>query len=173
MTVLLFVDVETTGLDPKVDRLLEVSLHATDEQLTPLDSGLHIVLHDDGSVDDTISSMHSPNGLLLECRQATITLPQTELLVRNYCKRFDHILLAGSTVGFDRAFLDEKFHQVTRGANFSHRALDISAIDEAMKAWNPDMLQYRPKKTTNHRTERCLADTLRLAKFYQQALATL
>lgn len=173
MSVLLFVDVETTGLDPKSDRLLEVSMHATDEQLQPLDAGLHMVLHDDAPVDNGIAAMHTPNGLLLECRQATITLAQAELLARNYCHKFDKVLLAGSTVWFDRAFLDEQFHQLTREANFSHRALDISAIDEAVKAWNPDARAHRPERTTNHRTERCLADTMRLAQYYRQIITTL
>lgn len=64
MTTLLWIDVETDGLDPERDHLLEVGLLATGSDLEPLDGGVFSPIRFDGPVDAFIGRMHGPNGLL-------------------------------------------------------------------------------------------------------------
>ena len=68
MDTLLWIDVETTGLDPDSDALLEIGMLYTDGGLHPIDAPLDLVLRWDGTPDDFIKGMHGPNGLLAECR---------------------------------------------------------------------------------------------------------
>ena len=64
MDTLLWIDVETTGLDPDSDALLEIGMLYTDGGLHPIDAPLDLVLRWDGTPDDFIKGMHGPNGLL-------------------------------------------------------------------------------------------------------------
>lgn len=166
----LFIDIETTGLNPQKHEILEISAIATDTNLEPLDNGYHAILHYDEPVSDFISAMHGDNGLLGACKYSELSYRQVEQGLQNYLKSKGELLIAGSSVHFDRVFLDMKLNQITRTDQFSHRVLDISAIDEAMKAWNKPAYQNRPERTTNHRTQRCLADTLNLARWYQTVI---
>ena len=68
MDTLLWIDVETTGLDPDSDALLEIGMLYTDGGLHPIDAPLDLVLRWDGTPDDFIKGMHGPNGLLDACR---------------------------------------------------------------------------------------------------------
>ena len=68
MDTLLWIDVETTGLDPDSDALLEIGMLYTDGGLHPIDAPLDLVLRWDGTPDDFIKGMHGSNGLLDACR---------------------------------------------------------------------------------------------------------
>lgn len=64
---LLWVDTETTGLDPHKDPILEIGMIATGPDLKPVDDGFHTTVHWDGKPSEFIQGMHGPNGLLAEC----------------------------------------------------------------------------------------------------------
>lgn len=172
--LLLWMDVETDGLDPMRDHVLELGLRYTDADLNMLDSGCHLVIRCDGLVaDGFIRRMHGPNGLLDEITGAdAIDEFSAVLTARDYvqARLADgmRVLAAGSTVRFDRAFIDALSPMILKG--LSHRALDVSAIDEAARMWWPHAYADRPGKTTDHRCEHCLDDSLRLAAYYRRAL---
>lgn len=63
-TRLLWMDVETTGLDTQHDRILEIGLIVTDDNLIPLDEGFHSIIRYSGETSEFITAMHTPNGLL-------------------------------------------------------------------------------------------------------------
>lgn len=63
--------------------------------------------------------------------------------------------MAGSTVGFDRAFLKE--HMPKLEAMFSYRSIDVSSIVELAKRWAPSIYDGRPK-ANNGAAHRALAD---------------
>lgn len=65
-TTLLWLDIETTGLNPSHHALLEVAMRATRADLEPY-AEYHAVLAYNGVTDDFIRRMHGPNGLLDEC----------------------------------------------------------------------------------------------------------
>ena len=65
-TTLLWLDIETTGLNPSRHALLEVAMRATRADLEPY-AEYHAILAYNGVTDDFIRGMHGPNGLLDEC----------------------------------------------------------------------------------------------------------
>ncbi|KAA8826973.1 oligoribonuclease [Bifidobacterium myosotis] len=177
-TLLLWVDTETTGLDPRRDPILEVGMIATDADLNPLDDGFHTVVHWEGEPSDFIRGMHGPNGLLAECSHPSAPgMFAAALSARDYVEAHldgdaHRLLPAGSTVRFDRDMLDSWMPGVLDGC--SHRSLDVSALYEAIRMWNPAALpDTTALKTTNHRVMRCLADTLRYAAAYREAICRL
>lgn len=80
------------------------------------------------------------------------------------------LLPAGSTVRFDRDMLDSWMPGVLDGC--SHRSLDISAVCEAVRMWNPMALPDM-EPSTDHRVMHCLADTLRYAHAYRGLICSI
>lgn len=69
-TLLLWVDVETTGLDPSHGAILEIGMRWTDTRLDRLDGGFSTPVAYAGPVDGFIERMHGPNGLPAACTKA-------------------------------------------------------------------------------------------------------
>lgn len=166
-TVLLWIDVETDGLDPDTAHLLEVSMRASTPDLTVFDS-LHTVircLEPDG--DGFTAAMHGPNGLLAECAGATAPEPaEAYAMVSRFMEGLPEdavILPAGASVRFDRAMLDAA--DPTMLARCSHRSFDVSTLAAMVRMWMPAVAGRMPSKTTDHRSEHCLDDEMRLARW--------
>lgn len=168
-TVLLWLDTETTGLDTRHDHLLELGMRFTDTGLRPLDGGFSSPVRWLGHPDQFIREMHTPNGLLEACATAPMQ-PEVIKAAKAYLKPHlhDRILPAGSTVRFDRDLLDRIDPDLLAGCD--HRSLDVSAINEAAKAWWPEVAAKAPDGRTNHRVDHCLDDTIGWARYYMQAL---
>lgn len=181
-TTLLWLDVETTGLDPESDDLLEIGMIATDVNLNRLDDGYHAVVRFDEPVEDAfIAHMHGANGLLDECRTGIpiehVVVGAGDYVMRHLpdpnSKEKGRVLLAGSSVAFDRAWVDAKLPGILNGVH--HRLFDMSAIGEAMRAWNPMVAAGAPTwakdPKRDDRVLRCLAHSLALAAWWRDMLA--
>ncbi|MDF4085445.1 hypothetical protein [Bifidobacterium catenulatum] len=171
-TLLLWVDVETTGLDPSHGAILEIGMRWTDTRLDRLDGGFSTPVAYAGPVDGFIERMHGPNGLLAACaRPGAPTSDEAARLARAYvASRLSdgvRVLAAGASVRFDRDWLDTRMPGVLSGVH--HRSLDVSALDEAARMWAPLTWAARPERTTDHRVDSRLDDELRLAAYYRDA----
>src|SRR5688572_5823810 len=72
---LIFIDIETTGLRPHADAILEVAVVTTDKDLEPV-ARYHRVMHygkaafqDIEMMDDVVVKMHTANGLIEALQQ--------------------------------------------------------------------------------------------------------
>ena len=152
--ILLWTDIETTGLSVKNDVILEVAWQLTDFLGNPISNlesfvtidhedehQMHAVLDGYLSAVDVVKDMHTKNGLL-----ADILFGGAEVLrdnvdnvvdmiednVFNVLQNFEpddrpEVRFAGSTVHFDKSFLEEANggHELE---SMSHRVFDISTI---------------------------------------------
>ena len=111
---LIWIDCEMTGLDIfGGDELVEVSVVPTDFDLNVLDEGVDYVIKPSekavNHMNDFVRQMHTRSGLINEWENG-LSLAEAEQKVTEYVLRFTpegvRPLLAGSTIGSDKKFLD-------------------------------------------------------------------
>lgn len=111
--VLLWLDVETTGLNVDRDHLLEVAVLPTllDETLTPIDDlWTRVVALPDGlRFKDVAVEMHARSGLWRDCLQSGLTVERLWRQLGSQAVRWNlgsagSVTLAGRSVHFDRGW---------------------------------------------------------------------
>lgn len=128
---LLWLDLETTGLDPRTETALEICcMVAPIEEpfaAVPLCEG--VIHHDGQGLSDFIRDMHTRNGLLAECAVAPHTLADADHALAKSLPPDalrTNLVLAGSSVHFDLGFV--RAHLPEFAARISHRIYDVSSI---------------------------------------------
>jgi oligoribonuclease len=119
---MIWLDLETTGLDPVNDKILELAM-VNDETGEKFQA---IVSHDGQGLSPFILDMHTKNGLLAECTSLGLRASQVEARAIEWLGEGTRLQLAGSSIHFDVSFL--RVHMPILAAAFSHRLFDVSAI---------------------------------------------
>lgn len=158
---LLFLDLETTGLDPVNDRILEVGAVLVDEQLEYVSSFsgvIHLPVENLEAMPEVVRKMHKSTGLW----EAVTVSPTTELDVlmnlNMWLDKHDvdggNALLAGSGVArFDRPFLlGQCWDSVVRRLHYGE--VDMSSLRRLLRLVGISALELEPSpvgKLTPHR----------------------
>ena len=157
---LVWVDLEMTGLDPKVDKILEIAVIVTDANLNILTSpssgraGLEMAIFQEDVVlrnmNDWCKKTHAESGLIEKVRQSSWTEASAEQAIIQFLSEFispKSAPLCGNSIWQDRRFLCE---YMTALDNFLHyRCVDVSTIKELARRWNPELLTQFQKKSTH------------------------
>lgn len=179
--IVVFLDIETTGLNPNKDRVLEVAARAfrSDtfvEVNAPFSAVVPLETQEikDLALDPVVLKMHTDSGLLgaclLEgckpglngaCFQLGRWLSQARYSATNDFAGWNgRMTLAGSSVHFDASFLKD-----TVAVYFSHRYLDLSAAKLFCGSLRIDL----PAEDDSPSTHRALADVNRDVAWYLMA----
>ena len=129
---LVWVDCEMSGLDVQRDKLLEIAVIITDNDLVQLDRLGPLVLQCDqqtlDSMSDWCKESHTRTGLIGKCLQSQLTYEMVDNLL--VAKLNEHSIkggvLAGNTVWIDSLFIRKYLHK-TADLLF-YRMLDVSSI---------------------------------------------
>ena len=142
--MLLWIDTETTGLDPNQCELLEVGMQVTDLKAETRGDSLHLIVHPDNvrnwaNHPEMLKAyeMHLANGLMLACAEAPKTgydYKHTALNIHEFLNdQLSQYTLhpAGTNVDFDLRQLDVHLsrhleHPITQGLH--HRKLDLTSF---------------------------------------------
>lgn len=178
--LIVWIDVETTGLNVNVDEIAEVGVVVTRGLYEEAGRGRWILGHDKlvrrlEKADEFVQDMHKESGLwddvmFLSENQAGYVRPKD---VEQKVLRFLKALgvepgtspMAGSSVGFDRSFLAKFTPELERF--FHYRNLDISSIKEFARSVAPEV-KWKPPGKKVHRTLEDLDSTLDEARFYNE-----
>lgn len=172
--ILVWTDIETTGLDFSNDVILEISMHATHEDLTPILSLDYVVNH----LPSTLSCMnawcvetHTKNGLINDIQQKR-GVSHGELFqeVEKFFaslpgQRFDRYL-AGRNVGkFDARFLFRDFPFMEEQLHY--RTVDVSVFETTLNALTGEVINFS-KSPSTHRARDDVRDTIEQFQWLRQ-----
>lgn len=172
---LVWIDLEMTGLDVEVDRILEIACIVTDGQLNKYVEGPELVIHQSKECLDTMGEWcqehHAASGLTKRVLQSTTTEKDAEEQVINFVK--DHVgsqspLLAGNSVYVDFLFL-KKYMPCLAGI-FPHVLVDVSSITALCIRWFPKEKKAAPAKGKRHRAMDDIRESINELKYYKESI---
>ena len=109
---LVWIDCEMTGLDPEVERLIEIAVVVTGPQLHPRIEGPVLVVHQSDTLLDRMDAWnkgtHGRSGLIDKVRASVLSEAQAEeqllAFLAHYVPKATSPM-CGNTIGQDRRFL--------------------------------------------------------------------
>lgn len=141
---LVWLDCEMTGLDPEVDRIIEIAVVVTGPHLEPRIEGPVFAIHQSDAVLDAMDAWnkgtHGKSGLTDRVKASTITEAQAEDELLAFLSRYvgkGVSPLCGNTIGQDRRFLVRYMPRLE--AFFHYRNLDVSTLKELARRWRPEV----------------------------------
>lgn len=171
----LWLDLETTGLDPLAPgaRVLEWAAVLADDALETLEPYSSAVYWPDAlelfsGCDEYVRDMHTRNGLWAEvadpARSAPLADGEDLLLALLPPRGLVH--LAGASVHFDLGWL--RVHMPRLAKRLHHRILDVTSLWLAAQAWGPPGIDRDPSAA--HRALDDILQTIADARRYRAAM---
>ncbi|KAI6685407.1 hypothetical protein NL676_031320 [Syzygium grande] len=172
---LVWIDLEMTGLDVEVDRILEIACIITDGSLNKSIEGPDLVIHQSKECLDRMGEWcrdhHAASGLTKRVLDSTITEREAEMQVKEFVKKnvgsyTPH--LAGNSVYVDLIFL--KKYMPDLASLFSHVLVDVSSVKALCIRWYPRDLKKAPLKENRHRAMDDIRESISELKYYKENL---
>ncbi|MGR2740299.1 oligoribonuclease [Billgrantia sp. Q4P2] len=152
--LLVWIDLEMTGLEPERERIIEVATLITDNDLNLIAEGPVIAVHqsDDllAAMDEWNQKTHGESGLVERVKQSRIDTAEAERQTLEFLKAYvspGSSPMCGNSVHQDRRFLEREMPELL--AFFHYRNLDVSTLKELAKRWNPGALAGFSKRNTH------------------------
>jgi oligoribonuclease len=155
--VLVWMDLEMTGLDPAKNVIVEIATLVTDDDLNIVAEGPDLVVHATDEqlavMEPVVVEMHTKSGLLDQIRASTITLEdagaQTLEFIKQHVPQARSVPLCGNSIGMDRRFLDAYLPEIEQYLHY--RSVDVSSVKELVRRWYPQVLNSIRNKQGTHR----------------------
>lgn len=176
---LLWVDIETTGLNPDDCLPLEIAVVVTNSDLEEIYANSWLINWEInlGDLDEWPLKTHMTNGLLLDvtCKGRDIDEVRADLnrfmrrsdIWPNFLDGDDRPPLCGSSINFEREWLQLWFPDFY--SRIHYRSIDVSSIKELMRRWLPNEAISR-RETSKHRAMDDILDSITELKHYRDVL---
>lgn len=167
MNCLFWIDLEMTGLNPEVHRIVEAALVVTDMKFEVLAQYDTVVFQDAQTLqemDPWCVQHHGSSGLTAQIPQGEQEGNVEKKLIE-FAQKFSptqKIVLAGNTIGQDRKFIDRWMPEFS--ALLHYRMLDVSSF----KIVFDQIFHKRFKKQKKHRAVDDILESIAELKHYTQ-----
>ena len=140
---LVWLDCEMTGLDPEVERIIEIAVVVTGPSLEPRIEGPVLVIHQSdellGKMDAWNKGTHGRSGLIDKVKASVLTEEQAQEQIIEFLARYvpkGKVPLCGNSIGQDRRFL--ALYMPRLEAFLHYRNVDVSTLKELARRWKPE-----------------------------------
>lgn len=172
--MLVWMDLEMTGLDHTSDVIVEIATLITDDDLNIVAEGPDLVVHatDEqlAAMDPFVVNMHTKSGLLDQIKASTMTLEeagaQTLAFIKEHVPEARSVPLCGNSIGTDRRFLAAYLNEIEEYLHY--RSIDVSSVKELVKRWYPDMDSKRPRGQGSHRALDDIRESVKELIYYRE-----
>lgn len=148
---LIWIDLEMTGLDPKVNTIIEIATIVTDKDLNLIAEGPNLVIHQPKEVmdamDEWCTEHHGRSGLTAKVLASDVSMADAEKQTLDFLAQYvpsGASPICGNSVGQDRRFLYE--YMPALECFFHYRYIDVSSVKELARRWQPMVLDGVSKK---------------------------
>ncbi|HEX7166343.1 MAG TPA: oligoribonuclease [Acidimicrobiales bacterium] len=174
--MLVWMDLEMTGLDPANHVIVEIATLVTDDDLELVAEGPDLVINPGAEaltrMDDVVRNMHTKSGLLAAIEASTITLEaagaQTLAFIKEHVPAERTVPLCGNSIGTDRRFLAQYLPDIENWLHY--RSVDVSTIKELARRWYPAAVTEAPVKAGGHRALDDIRESVAELRYYRGAV---
>jgi oligoribonuclease len=156
---LVWIDMEMTGLDPDINKIIEIAAIVTDAELNILAEGPVFAIHQSDEVLDGMDAWnkgtHGRSGLIDRVRMSTVTEEEAAAKMIEFLRQYvpaGKSPMCGNSICQDRRFMAR--HMPTLESFFHYRNLDVSTLKELCRRWKPELIAGFKK----HQLHTALAD---------------
>ena len=174
--MLVWMDLEMTGLDPDRHAIVEIATLVTDDNLELVAEGPDLVVHQPAAalagMGDVVRKMHTKSGLLPAIESSTVSLEEAGKATLDFIKAHaperGTVPLAGNSIGMDRRFLAVHLPAIEQYLHY--RSVDVSTVKELCRRWYPDVLTNAPEKAGGHRALDDIRESVEELKYYRSSV---
>ena len=135
-----------SGLDPEVERILEMAVIITDSSLNIVAEGPVIYVRQEqallDAMDEWNTQHHNDSGLVAKVLAEGISEADAEQQMLDFIRQYvgpREAPLCGNSIGQDRRFLVK--YMPALEAYLHYRNIDVSSIKELAARWRPDIVE--------------------------------
>jgi len=173
-THLVWLDLETTGIDVETRTILEIATIVTDKELNILEEGPNLVIHQSDDVLETMDAwcikQHKESGLTEAVRRSKTSLKQAERKTLEFVSRYcpsGACPLCGNSICFDRRFIMR--YMPGLNAHLNYRNVDVSSIKELVYRWYP-ATPKKIEKISSHRAMDDIRESIEELRLYRRTI---
>ncbi|MGH9188639.1 MAG: oligoribonuclease [Acidimicrobiales bacterium] len=174
--MLVWMDLEMTGLDPTRDVIVEIAVLVTDDELEIVVEGPDLVVHQPpealASMGDVVRKMHTDSGLAAEIESSTVSLSEAGQAVLGFIRAHvpepRTVPLCGNSIGTDRRFLAAALPEIENWLHY--RSIDVSTVKELCRRWYPEAYAAAPAKASGHRALADIRESVEELRYYRSAI---
>lgn len=174
---LIWIDLEMTGLDPEIHKVIEIATVVTDAELNVLAEGPVLAIHQSdeelAKMDEWCTNTHTRSGLVDRVKASTVSeaeaIKQTIAFLQEWVPA-GVSPICGNSVSQDRRFLYKHMPDLERF--FHYRTVDVSTIKELVRRWQPEVLSGLNKQGT-HLALDDIRESIEELRFYRSKIFTI
>jgi oligoribonuclease len=141
---LVWLDCEMTGLDPEIERIIEIAVIVTGPNLEPRVEGPVLVIHQSDEQLDKMDAWnkgtHGRSGLVDKVKASSLAEAEAEAQLIAFLSQYvskGTAPMCGNSISQDRRFLVKYMPKLE--AFFHYRNVDVSTFKELARRWRPEV----------------------------------
>ena len=169
---LVWLDMEMTGLDPERERIIEMAMIVTDNNLVTVAESPVWAVHQPDEVleamDDWNKNTHGKSGLIERVRASTLDEAAVEAAALAFMQEYVAKRISpmcGNSIGQDRRFMVRYLPRLE--AYFHYRNLDVSTLKELCRRWKPEVAKGFVKKA-DHTALADIRESIAELQYYRE-----